>query len=280
MRKMAIVATAAIALSFLVTIVPRWTAGWEEARRDNAFRQTVSQSVVNALPACPPAGPERDAFLATSQSRRAGHQLWVPVCRVIQPSLGKIIVVTRTRTGLAECMKRDQWTPSSLDCALDEPLRYLANPYERRTWARRQAGERQSEEAIWMSAGPLAWQDHLVVEHRQLMVLFLGILLAFYFAAARLRLAIHLRAACHAGDEPVPPPTAELFLHAVLGRRSRSLPGDLSEEYAVRLESQDKRSTDRWYRWQVLHSLVPVMSRRLEIFITQGLRYGTSSRRG
>jgi hypothetical protein len=270
----------ASAFSFLLIIVPRWTASWEEARRESVFKRTASQSVADALSVCPPAGPELDAFLAASQSRLTRDQLWVPVCRVMQPSLGKIIVVTRTRSGLAECMKREMWTPSSLDCALDEPLRYLADPNEGRTWARRQAGGRQSEEAIWMSSQPLAWQDHLVAEHRQFMALFLGMLTAFYFAAVRLKLAIYLRAACHGDDEPEPPPAAELFLHAVLGRRSRSLPGDLSEEYGVRLKSEDKRETDRWYRWQVLHSVMPVVARRLESFITQGFRYGAASRRG
>jgi hypothetical protein len=274
MRRLAKVASLASALSFLVMIVPRWTAGWEEARRESVFERTLSQSVADTLSVCPPAGPELDAFLATSQSRLIGDQLWVPVCSVKQPSLGKIIVVTRTRTGLSECKKRDLWTPSSLDCALDEPLRYLADPNEGRTWARRQAGSRQSEEAIWMSSRPLAWQDHLVAEHRQWMTLFLGILTTLYLVAVRLRLAIHLQAACHGEGEPEPPRGSELFLHAVLGRRSRSLPGDLSEEYAVRLKAGNKREADRWYRWQVLNSAMPVVARRLECFILQGFRFG------
>ncbi len=267
MRKLATVASVASAI-LLVIIVPRWTAALEEARRESVFKRSVSQSVVDALSACPPAGPELDTFLATSQSRLAGDRLWVPVCRIMH------------RTGLAECMKRDTWTPSNLDCALDEPLRYLADPNQGRTWARRQAGLRQSDDAIWMSSQPLAWQAHLVAEHRQLLALFLGMLTAFYFVAVRLRLAIHLRTACHGEDEPETPPAAELFLHAVLGRRSRSLPGDLSEEYAVRLASENKGETDRWYRWQVLHSVLPVVAQRLESLLGQGFWRGPSSRRG
>jgi hypothetical protein len=135
-----------------------------------------------------------------------------------------------------------------------------------------------------MTSQPMAWQDHLVSEHRQWMTRWLALFAGsalLIFNAQRTRLALRWRAACHGPGEPDVPHNAELLLHWALGERCRSLPGDLSEEYAWKLDNGfSRREADLWYRWQVFHSIAPVAARTVESIVTRRLRRGLFTRRG
>jgi hypothetical protein len=139
----------------------------------------------------------------------------------------------------------------------------LADQRAPRTWARRENGE-----MIWMTSRSMAWQEHLISEHRQWMML--GLLLpaaaAFLlFCARRTQYAFSMCAASHGPGEPDVPRNADLLLHWALGRHCHSLPGDLSQEYVGKLANGFSRSdADRWYWWQVFHSIAHVTARRIE----------------
>jgi hypothetical protein len=38
-------------------------------------------------------------------------------------------------------------------------------------------------------------------------------------------------------------------------------------------------AADRWYRWQVLHSVAPIAARQMELVLTGRLRRGGAARR-
>jgi hypothetical protein len=170
------------------------------------------------------------------------------------------------------------WRPSNVVCALEEPLGFLADAGAQRTWARHENGG-----VIWMTAQSMAWNDHLVVEHRQWMMLglFLSATAAFLlFAVRRTRYAFSMLVDCHGPEEPDLPRNAELLLHWVLGRNCRSLPGDLSEEYLQKLDNGcPVTEANRWYRWQVFHSIVPMTARRIEATLTSGFARDAFTRR-
>jgi len=266
-------------ITFLV-IAPRWTAAQLEARRDAQLQAQIQTARPANLPPCPSPGPERDHFLEVSASALAGSlSLWAPVCRVVPLPAHHIVLVTKTRTELGHCEEASIWRPASVICAMEEPLGFLANARAARTSARREIGE-----MIWMTSQPMAWQDHLVVEHRERFLL--GIfgsvaLVLLFFGILRLRYASLTRESCHAADEPELPRNTELLLHWVLGRGCRSLPGDLSEEYVLKLESGlSLKEAHQWYRWQVMHSVAPVVARGIELAFRLGSRRNPFARRG
>jgi predicted permease len=66
------------------------------------------------------------------------------------------------------------------------------------------------------------------------------------------------------GDRPSRPPRfAEALLHALLPGRDRApILGDLAEDFGRRAELDGDRAARRWYRRQVIKSLVPAVRRR------------------
>jgi hypothetical protein len=262
------------ALAALLIVVPQWTAGKAEAKRETAFQTAIRRVIPEHLPLCPPPGPQRDAFLEQSaMTFKNSHDLWSPVCRIVRSPSHRILIMAATRGELNGCKLEGVWKPANVICVLEEPLSMLADARTPRTWARR-----ESMDGIWMTSRPMAWQDHLVSEHREWIMLTLVLpatALLVLFGAQRTRQAFVWRAACHGPEEPDVPRHAELLLHYVLGQRCRSLPGDLSEEYALRLQNgSSRREADLWYRWQVFHSIAPVAARRVESALRRGLRLG------
>jgi hypothetical protein len=265
------------ALPALLMVVPRWTAGKAEARREAAF-DLASQRIPDHLVPCPPSGPERYKLLEQHLVDNSSD-LWIPVCRIAPLPAHRIIVVTTTRAELSDCNTGIAWKPAQVICALEEPLRFLADSRARRTWARREATD-----VIWTTSRAMAWQDHLVWEHRQWMFEALIVptgIFALLLGVRRTRRAFIWRAACHAPGEPVVPRNAELLLHWLLGQRCRSLPGDLSQEYALKLENGfPRREANLWYRWQIFHSIAPVIARRVEWALKGKVRRDWFVRRG
>lgn len=260
--------------------VPRWTARAATARREATFLSETRSGVSSNLPPCPFAGPSRDAFLERSAATlSAAPNLWVPVCRIAPFPVHRILIITTQRAKFQQCAEGIMSRPANVMCALEEPLVFLADSGARRTWARRESGD-----VIWITSRSMAWCDHLVVEHRQwllLVLLFPAALMLLYFVVRRTWLALSLRAACHGPDDLELPRGAEFLLHWVLGSHRRSLPGDLSEEYSwIVLHGFSRKDADAWYQWQVLHSLAPIAARRVESMLTQGLRRDAFIRRG
>jgi hypothetical protein len=279
-RRLVTAAILAGAVIALLAAVPRWTAAKAEAEREGTLQAEIRTPIPAVLPVCPFPGPERDVFLARSaQLLKDSRDLWVPVCRIAPLPADRILIVTTTRSGLQECGAQRIWRPANVACALDEPLGFLADTRAPRTWARRESGE-----AIWMTSRSMAWDDHLVSEHRQWMAF--GLLLAataalFFPGVRRIGDALSARGACHTPGEPDVPRHAELVLHWVLGRGCRSLPGDLSQEYSLLLESGwPVAKANRWYRWQVFHSIAPVTARRIESALKGRLKRNEFRRRG
>jgi hypothetical protein len=279
MRRRITVAILAGAFAALLVAVPRWTAAKAEAKRKADFDTASSRAIPVKLPACPPPGPQRDHFLIQSATALTGSRnLWVPVCRVAPLPAHRILVMVGTRAELNDC-KVDGSSKSVSACVLEEPIGLLADAGAPRTWARR-----ESREAIWLTSISMAWNDHLIAEHRQRMMLssllISGVALLF-IAAWRTRQAWAWRDACHRLGGPNVPGTTELLLHWVLGRGCRSLPGDLGEEYAARIEDGfSVAAAKRWYRWQVFHSVAPVAARRVESALTRGFGWKGFKRRG
>jgi hypothetical protein len=266
------------ALAALLVVVPKWTAGKVEAKREADFRIAASRALPSSLPHCPFPGPERDAFLDKSALTLPGtSDLWRPVCRVAPLPDHRIIILTKSRPELHDCSAGDPWRPSNVICVLEERLGFLFDSRAQRSRARR-----EDKELIWVTSQSMAWENHLVSEHRNWMLLaFLMFATAalFSFAAVRTRQAFAWRAACHLSDAPDVPRRAELLLHWVIGRRCSSLPGDLSEEYTWKIENGcSRKEADLWYRWQVFQSVAPVLSRRAEKVLTGGFWRGRFTR--
>jgi len=256
------------ALGALLLTVPNWTARIAEAQREAAFESRVRSAIPADLPLCPLPGPQRDAFLDKSAAAlKNSRDLWIPVCRIAPLPGKRIVIVAKTRAELSDCMDATVYRPDNVICALDEPLDLLGDSKATHTWARRESGE-----VIWTTSRSLAWQDHLVFEHRQWMMLaflLLGAATALVFGAWRLHGAFALRAACHGPGEPDLPRHSELLLHWVLGRNANALPGDLGEEYLSKLEDGlTRKQADLWYRQQVFYSIAPVAARLVETALT------------
>ena len=279
MRRRIIVAASIGVVAALLAAVPRWTAGKTEAERRTDFETAISRAIPANLPPCPLPGPERDSFLAQSASALSiSKNLWVPVCRIAPLPAHRILIMTATRTDFRDCAAGSVWRPSNVLCALEEPLGFLADADARRTWARR-----ERMDVIWTTSRSMAWQDHLVAEHRQWMtlgLLFSAIVALLFFGVQRARFAFSMRAACHGPGEPDLPRNAELLLHWALGRNCRSLPGDLGEEYLQKLDDGcSLEGANKWYRWQVFHSIAPVTARRVESIVTSGFARDAFTRR-
>jgi hypothetical protein len=271
MRRLLEMSIAGGALIILLTALPHWTAVRAEANRKADFETASRRLIPGDLPLCPAAGPGRDAFLRRSAGALTGSSsLWVPVCRIAPLPAHYVVVTAKTRAELGGCDAARVWRPANVICFLDEPLGFLADSEARRTWARRESGG-----IIWTTSAPMAWQDHLVSQHRQWMMLGLFVpatLLVLVLAVQRTGYAFSMRATRRAEEELGLPANAEFLLHWVLGRSCRSLPGDLSQEYLDLLDAKLSRTeADRWYRWQVFHSIAPVMARRIESILTKGL---------
>jgi hypothetical protein len=267
-------------LAGLLIAVPRWTAARAEAGRQAALQDEMRKAISAKLPACPYPGPARDAFLdRAAMALKEPGELWRPACRVETWPGDRILVVSATRTDFRACTESSQWRPANVLCGLDEPLAFLADTHSRRTWARR-----ESSGTIWLSSRPLAWNDQLVIEHRERMaVSLLGLAMAasLLWGARRTRQASGWRRACHGDGDPDLPSHAEFLLHWVLGRRFGSLPGDLSEEYAGLLESGLRRTqADRWYRWQVFHSIAPLAARLAVTILAREWKHNPFTRHG
>jgi len=101
---------------------------------------------------------------------------------------------------------------------------------------------------IWIASTPMAWRQYWFRASQWMM---------FWLVSPVLRCADVQRATHASGFAWRPPVTvrrtevprkAELLLHWALGKRCRSLPGDLSEEYAWMLESgSSRKQADHWY---------------------------------
>ena len=248
-------------------------------KRGGDFRVAIGRDVPPNLATCPLPGPERDAFLESRAAiLQASGDLWKPVCRIAPVPSHRIIIVAKSRPELNACSAGSVWRPSNVICVLEERLGFLVDPKARRTWARREYGE-----SIWVTSQAVAWEDHLVSEHRQWMVLALLLCATAWllaFSAQHARYAFACRAECHRSGGPEVPRKAELMLHWVLGRECRSLPGDLSEEFTWKIENGCcRKEADLWYRWQVFNSIAPVLARRAEAMLTGGFWRGLFLRR-
>jgi hypothetical protein len=282
MRRRITVAILAGAFAPLIITVPRWTAAKVEAKRETDFRAAVNRAVPSNLPPCPLPGPELDAFLERSAAAlKNSAELWLSVCRIAPLPAHRIAIIAKTRSELNGCRAGfgSESRPVNVICVSEEPLDFLADAKASRTWARR-----EDNEVIWITSGSMAWREYLVSEHRQWMMLGLMLTAAsalLVVSAQRTRQAFAWRAACHFSGEPDVPPAAEFVLHWALGRRCRSLPGDLNEEYAWMLENGiSRKQADQWYRWQVFHSIAPVTTRRVEAMLAGGFWRGLFTPRG
>lgn len=265
MVKVSILIALPIGLFFLL---PRWAAHREEARRETLFQQEVSHVVASSLPDCPPSGPQLDTFLLQSQSKNYGPNLWRPLCRIPDPPLGKITVTITRRDELENCS--NPWTPSNLNCDLDESISYLANPQERHTWAQKEVPDKLNRQMIWISSRPLAWQDQLVIEYQtqvQIVAVLLTVMLFLLCSLYRLRLSIREQQVIREEDQPRPPRIAELFFLWISGR-NHSMPADINQEYGQMLaQGWSQKSADRWYRRQVRRSILPIAMKSLKNLI-------------
>ena len=252
MRRLAVATLILGGLTGLMVAVPRWTAAQAEAGREAALRNETRKAVLATLPVCPYPGPERDAFLQQAgMVLKDSAELWRPVCRVESWPDGRILVLSATRGDFRACTESSQWRPVNVLCGLEEPLAFLADSRLRRTWARQ-----ESNGTIWLTSHPLAWNDQLVIEHREWMagsLLGLAIAASLLWCARRARQASGWRQACHRDGDPDLPPHAEFLLHWVLGQRCGSLPGDLSEEYADLLGQVQRTSAG----WTAIHRVAP-----------------------
>jgi hypothetical protein len=266
-------------LAVLVIAVPRWTAAKTEIRREAAWRAESRTADFSRLPDCPFPGPQRDQFLERSAvALTRSRQLWVPVCRIVPFPDHRILIMTANRAELRDCDAGSAWRPANVFCGLEEPLGFLADARAPRTWARREAGD-----AIWLTSQPMAWRDHLIAAHRLWMMAALEFsvtALLLLFGVRRTRRAFVWRAACHGPGEPEVPGSAEFLLHWTLGHCCRSLPGDLTQEYAqMRENGFSRKEAGRWYRWQVFHSILSLAARRMESLPARGFGRDAFTRR-
>ena len=266
---------AAGAVSAALIVLPRWSAAREQRAREAAFEKADRSGQSGPLLTCPPPGPDLDAFLAGQQGAGTpSTDLWAPVCRAARTSPLRITVVSTDRDQFSQCraLQRNPW--ARFDCASEEALRFLADPGQKRTWARRWAS---GGELLWMSSAPLAWDGRLVSEHRARLLRWLAMLFIGWTGWRGLRRS-RLAAAAHRIERRANgaglPFDAELALHRMLGERWSSLPGDLGEEYLIRLDAGgSKAEADRWYRGQVARAAFPVAAQALRRAIE-----GTASR--
>jgi hypothetical protein len=259
MRRLAKAAVFLSLVALFISFLPRWAAQREEKNRESLFKAESSQYIAQGLPACPPRGPELDAYLEGAQKKMKGAALWRPLCRVPELPVGKITVVIEHRNDFESCA--NQWTPSNLHCALSEPITYLADSEQRRTWARREVHDKLNQDIIWISSRPMAWQDWLFVEYQNRIQLgivsFLGLSLSFALFL-RLRFSIQQQRLLRQNGLPMPPRMAELLL-LFLATGRPSMVGDTGEEYCQMIDSgHPKAEADRWYRVQALYSVLPL----------------------
>jgi hypothetical protein len=193
------------------------------------------------------------------------------VCEDAEERFDRPIIVTANRWQLDACEQNEASMKVKVICSVSESLQFLADPQARLTWARKEANGAGGRPVIWITTSPMAWRGQLVAQYRERSVLLTMIgaaLLLFWGAGRRLALASELRDALRRPGEANPPRHAELLLFWFLGRRSRSLPGDLGEEYLSMLEKGIAfRIANRWYRWQVFHSIAPLLTGRLRSLI-------------
>lgn len=197
--------------------------------------------------------------MGRAQKKIQGSSLWSPLCRVPELPAGKITVVIDRRDDFESCA--NPWTPSNLNCALNEPIPYLADSDQKRTWARREVRDRLNQDIIWITSRPMAWQGWLFVEYQNRIQLgiisFLGIALGFA-AFFRLRWSIQQQRLFRQDGLPIPPRLAELTLLCLAAYRP-SMVGDTSEEYYQMIDfGHPKTKADRWYRAQVFRSIFPL----------------------
>lgn len=272
MRRIAIILGLGLSLAFLWGWLPHSIAAREEAVRASALARATQHETSPTLAVCPAAGPARETFLDSRERQARGAQAsWLAACEEADERLGKPIIVTNNRSQLRACEDKKSWTNINVICSVMESLQFLAEPEARRTWARQEARDSKGRSIIWITTRPMAWRGQLVAEYRERSLLLSALVAVFAFlfwAGKRLRVARALRAASHGPDEPDLPPNAELLIYWILGRQSRSLPGDLSEEYASMLDRDISRAAaNRWYRWQVFHSIAPMIGGRLETML-------------
>lgn len=267
MRKSVIFLIAVAGSAGIVVYAPRWIASQVQSQREAQFQQALHESRPQALPVCPNRGPELDEFLnlrGTERSARNG--LWKPVCLKAGLPVGRVALMMSAREMFAACVAQRKWLPDRVQCVLDEPLRVFADEKAGRTWARR-----EQEQVIWMTTQPLAWNDRLVGEERRIVLILMTLVVlaaGLGKLVSRTRYALVARDGCRGPGEPELPQLAELLLHWFLGKRCRSAPGDLSEEYVTKLEAGWSRNdADAWYRWQVLHSVAPLAARGAQLFL-------------
>jgi hypothetical protein len=265
-----LLSAAAILLPAAIFAVPRWTAAHETDARNAALANQERTAHIAALPPCPQPGPELDGFLEQRQSVPPGQppSLWIPVCRVTEAPPTQVTVVSSDRQSWSTCLERRRIPyATGFDCALDEPLRFLASPGDRRTWARIKAGDRETP-SIWISGAPLAWNEKLVAEHRSRLSFWLALLSSLWVvwnSSSRVRLSLAAHRVEKRAGSPDVPAHAEFVLHCLLGGHFTSLPGDLGEEYLSKRGSGARKSeADRWYCQQVFLSVAPLLASRLE----------------
>jgi hypothetical protein len=255
-------------LALFISFLPRWAAQREEKNRELLFRTESSQYIARDLPDCPPRGPELDSYLKNSQKKFKEAPLWRPLCRVPDLPGGKITVVITHRDDFESCANK--WTPSNLNCALNEPILYLADSDQKRTWARREVRDKLNQDIVWISSRPMAWQNWLFIEYQNLIQLgiisFLGLSLSFAFFL-RLRFSIQQQRIIRQDGLPIPPEMAELLLlFLAVGRPAMA--GDTSEEYCQMIDiGHSKAGADRWYRVQVFRSILPLVWHSAKNFI-------------
>ncbi|HWS17924.1 MAG TPA: hypothetical protein VN223_07910, partial [Candidatus Elarobacter sp.] len=205
-----------------------------------------------------------DAYLESAQEKIKEVPLWRPLCRVPELPTGKITVVIDHRSDFESCANR--WTPSNLHCALNEPITYLADSDQKRTWARREVRDRFNQDIIWISSRPVAWQGWLFIEYQyriQFFALLLTVATLFTWLLYQLRFTLREQESIREIGQPIPPRIAELILLWVAGD-SRSMPADANEEYSqMIIRGSAKKTADRWYRRQVLCSILPMAIQNL-----------------
>jgi hypothetical protein len=269
---MLLLVAAAISAPLAILAVPRWTAAREINARNAAFANQERTAPIAMLPVCPQPGPALDGFLEQRQSFVPGQPpaLWIPVCRVTNAPPTQVTVVSSDRQSWSNCLDRRRLPyVTHFDCALDEPLRFLANPADRRTWARIKSGDREMP-SIWITGAPLAWNEDLVSEHRSRLLFWLALFSGAWIvwnSGTRVRVSLAARGIEKRAGCPDVPAGAEFLLHYLLGEHFSSLPGDLGEEYLSKRElGTSKSEADRWYRQQVRLSVTPLLARRFQDF--------------
>ena len=238
MRHPALAITGLIVLGTVVVFLPRFTAPRTEAERK---RDLARQSVQASATLVCPVADERDALLSHPGVVNVS---WLPVCREVPPPSGRVIIEQVSRADYKSCRERLHGNALA-DCLLDEPLAFLADDRPR-TLARMKLADVTGLEVVWVTPKPLAWGDHLIDEHRWLLLFTMFALTLSWLLLLtgwHARTAYVLNEGMRSSRNPMPR-WAGFWLSFFLHPYAHELPDDLQDNYERWLEDYDREMAD------------------------------------